>query len=140
VALCQGAAQHYVDGKRGIQDFDVYTFYSRHPARPWYAKRKKKMDFGDPRFGTSPDSPHFVGRRVDLLGRSLDVPLGTEPSVAIRSWLRAGRGNMSSAYLAEKSVVLLEPVRRCGEIIWPVTGVVQQAVQRDGPASGGSAR
>jgi hypothetical protein len=25
VALCQGAALHYIDGKNGVKDFDVYT-------------------------------------------------------------------------------------------------------------------
>lgn len=27
IALCQGAALHYVNGATGINDFDVYTFY-----------------------------------------------------------------------------------------------------------------
>ena len=27
VALCQGAALHYVDGRNGVKDFDVYMFY-----------------------------------------------------------------------------------------------------------------
>jgi hypothetical protein len=31
VALCQGAALHYVDGRSGVKDFDVYMFYAAHP-------------------------------------------------------------------------------------------------------------
>lgn len=31
IALCQGAALHYVDGKTGVKDFDVWTFYSAFP-------------------------------------------------------------------------------------------------------------
>lgn len=120
VALCQGAALHYLRSEVGVQDFDVYTFYARHPTRPWPAKRKKHADFGDPRFGTSLDKPHFVGRRVDLLGRSLDMPVGAEPAAVIRAWLRAGRGRDSAAYLAEKAVVLLAPAVRCGEVVWPL--------------------
>src|SRR5437016_3105752 len=50
VALCQGAASHYVDGKKGINDFDVYTFYQAHPKVRWYAKRIARYDFGDPKF------------------------------------------------------------------------------------------
>jgi hypothetical protein len=31
VALCQGAALRYVDGKNGIKDIDVWSFYDQHP-------------------------------------------------------------------------------------------------------------
>jgi hypothetical protein len=41
VSLCQGAAMHYIDGKTGINDFDVYTFFKKHPDKAWYAKRIK---------------------------------------------------------------------------------------------------
>jgi hypothetical protein len=30
-ALCQGAALHFVDGRNGVKDFDVYSFFARHP-------------------------------------------------------------------------------------------------------------
>jgi len=51
VALCQGAAAHYIDTTAGINDFDVYTFFAAHPKRGWYAKRIMSMDFGDAKFG-----------------------------------------------------------------------------------------
>lgn len=35
VALCQGAALHYVDGRNGVKDLDVYAFYARFPTCPW---------------------------------------------------------------------------------------------------------
>ena len=119
-ALCQGAALHMVDGTTGVNDFDVYSFYARHPDRAWYALRNKTADFGDPRFGQSADRPHFVGRRVDLMGRSLDVHVDVDPAVAIREWLRAGCLGSSARYLAKKAVVLLTPEERMGEVVWPV--------------------
>ena len=35
VLLCQGAALHFIDGKNGVKDFDVWTFYRAHPRRPY---------------------------------------------------------------------------------------------------------
>ena len=116
IALCQGAALHYVNGATGINDFDVYTFYKKHPARNWYAKRNKPYDFGDPKFGQSVDKPDYIGRRVDCLARGIDVKTGEDPAAAIRRYLKAGRTE-TARLLALKAVVLLEP--DCGEIIWP---------------------
>lgn len=118
-ALCQGAALHYLRGDIGIQDFDVYSFFASHPKRPWYAKRNKHVDFGSSKFGKSPSSPNFIGRRVDLLGRGIEFGVGDDPADAIRRWLLTGR-TRSSRYLAQKAVILLSPARRMGEVVWPL--------------------
>jgi hypothetical protein len=34
-ALCQGAALHYVDGRNGVKDFDVWSFYAQHDDWPF---------------------------------------------------------------------------------------------------------
>src|SRR5580704_10379926 len=87
-ALCQGAALHYLRPSVGINDFDVYTFYAAHPERAWYAKRLRSVDFGDPKFGRSEvANKSFIGRRVDLMARSLNVPIGADLGAAVRSWL-----------------------------------------------------
>ena len=39
VALCQGAALHYVNGSNGIKDLDVWTFYAERPALIQYPPR-----------------------------------------------------------------------------------------------------
>jgi hypothetical protein len=67
VALCQGGALHYLDGKNGIKDLDVWSFFKPNPKRQFPYRRRAQLDFGDPKFGTSEDAPHFVGRRVDQL-------------------------------------------------------------------------
>jgi hypothetical protein len=87
IALCQGAAQHYVDGTIGINDFDVYTFYRRSPRKKWYAKRIKSYDFGDDKFGRSVDEPDFVGRRVDCLSRAIDNTEADDPSASMEKYL-----------------------------------------------------
>ena len=119
VALCQGAALHFVDGENGVKDFDVWTFYAArpdHPAFPW--RRRASERFGDPRFGWSSDKPGFVDRYVDLLGRSIRVGAETDPTVILRGYLSEGRTGSARA-LARKAAVLLEPSERLGTVVWP---------------------
>lgn len=122
VALCQGAALHFVDGKNGVKDFDVWTFYAARPDRPTFPWRRRKVwDFGDPKFGRSPDRPGFVGRHVDLLARSIEAGTKTDPTSTLRGYLSEGR-TASARALSKKAVVLLEPSDRLGTVAWPHEG------------------
>jgi hypothetical protein len=116
IALCQGAALHYVDGNTGINDFDVYTFYRRYPNKDLYPKRIKFYDFGDAKFGQSQDKPDFVGRRVDCLVRSIETIENEDAEIAIQRYLINGK-TQTAQLLAAKAVILLEP--NCGKVIWP---------------------
>jgi hypothetical protein len=116
IALCQGAAKHYVDGKTGINDFDVYTFYKINPAKNWYAKRKKYYDLGNDKFGRSNDKPNFIGRRVDCLSRSIELRRNEDIVAALQRYLSEGK-TKTARLLAQKAVVLLEP--NIGQVIWP---------------------
>ena len=71
VALCQGAALHFLDGWIGIKDFDVWSFYAEHPEVMYPPRRRVARDFGDAKFGQSPDQPGFVGRRSTYSGAPL---------------------------------------------------------------------
>jgi len=89
-ALCQGAALHYVDASTGVKDFDVWSFYSERSDGPFPYRWRGTADYGRSKFGRYPgDPPWFTGRRVDLLGRSLAVPLTADPVAALRGYLRA---------------------------------------------------
>lgn len=106
---------HYVDGITGINDFDVWTFYKTNPQKPWCYRRNKHYDFGDPKFGQSVDRPDLIGRRVDCLGRDIEV-LDSEVAItALRRYLNEGK-TKSARLLAQKAVVLLEP--NIGTIAW----------------------
>ena len=59
-ALCQGGALHYVDGQTGVKDFDVWSFYDECAERPFPYRRRAVIDFGDPKFGVTDDSPGFI--------------------------------------------------------------------------------
>lgn len=121
-ALCQGAALHYVDHKNGVKDFDVWSFYAAYADGPFPARWRGTADFGRSKFGRFPGDPkRYQGRRVDLLGRSLPVPLEAEPGPVLRGYLSAAR-TVSARSLAAKAVVLIVPSNRAGEIIWPAIG------------------
>lgn len=118
-ALCQGAALHYVNQQNGVKDFDVWSFYAQLDDWPFPPRWRGTRDFGQSKFGRYPgDPPRYLGRRVDLLGRSLPVPPGTDPATAIRNYL-AGRRTTSAQQLAKKAAVLIYPFQRAGEVAWP---------------------
>jgi hypothetical protein len=119
VALCQGAALHRLNGRNGIKDFDVWSFYREHPRRPYPYRRNGTADFGDPKFGTSPGWKHFIGRRVDLLGRSLALNPKADIANELQRYLVKGETS-TARHLAEKAMILIEPASRLGEVIWPI--------------------
>jgi len=122
VALCQGAALHYIDGRNGIKDFDVWSFYRDAAARPFPRRRPGvSRDFGDPRFGTSPDAAHFRGRRVDIFVKSFEVPDDAPFDAAVRHYLRAGR-TLTARCLSQKPVVVVCPSEARGRVLWPLQG------------------
>jgi len=140
-ALVQGGAQHWVDGKHGVKDLDVYSFfalprgYARFPADI----RQVHADFGRSELGRAVYDPNwaksgkrlkdferwsqFEGRRVDLMLRGLAVGVSQDPVGAIQAWLRSGRSERDGSrwYLAQRPVILIEPSAHRGEVIWPVS-------------------
>jgi hypothetical protein len=115
-----GAALHYLDEKNGVKDFDVWSFYAARDDGPFPDRWRGTADYGPSKFGRYPDDPpSFTGRRVDLLGRSLDVPLDAEPATALRDYFSAAR-TRSAKELAAKAVVLINPGQPAGKVVWPV--------------------
>jgi hypothetical protein len=119
VALCQGAALHRLNGTNGVKDFDVWSFYVAHPEGPYPPRRNGTADFADPKFGTTPGFEDFVGRRVDLLGRSYTFKPSEDVAQALRGYLRKASTD-TARFLAEKAMILIEPEDRLGEVVWPV--------------------
>jgi hypothetical protein len=118
VALCQEATLHYLNGKNGVKDFDVWSFYTKNPVRMFPPRRVAKVAFGDPKFGVSPDAHHFLGRRVDLIGQSIPAADPTDPTVTPRLCLKTAA--TESAYLLAKiAIILIEPMELLGIVVWP---------------------
>jgi len=119
VALCQGAALHYLDGHNGVKDLDVWTFYVRHSEGEFPPRWRVMADFGPSPLGRHPDDDGgYEGRHVDLIGRSIDAAPGGDPVRAVRTYLRAGHTE-SARLLAGKAVVALDPPELRGTTVWP---------------------
>jgi hypothetical protein len=143
VALAQGAALHYLDGRTGVKDLDFWAFYAAIPGRRFPAdKRVRRADFGSSSLGRQTYDMHaarnehqralrrrwsaYTGRRVDFCVRALpvqpDAPIDSVIGV-LQEWL--ARGAQSTAarkpspwHLAKKAVVLLYPDSRRGYVVW----------------------
>jgi hypothetical protein len=118
ICLCQGAAQHYVHGDRGVQDFDLWGFFQEVSGRQFPPRRPATHDFGPSRFGRNPDDgPKYKGRRVDVMGRSISIPTSTPPIESVRRYFEAKRTD-SARLLAERPVIVVWPLEERGRIIW----------------------
>jgi hypothetical protein len=81
VALAQGAALHYLDGRNGVKDLDVWTFYAAISGKRFPADRRlTNVDFGPSSLGREPYDMHlrnrfsgYTGRKVDFCMRALPV-------------------------------------------------------------------
>jgi hypothetical protein len=79
----------------------------------------RSRDFGDDRFGQTVNRPRNVGRRVDLMARAIPVPRRAGLVTAIRQYLELGR-TRTARLLAQKAVIVLQPARLRGSVVWPV--------------------
>jgi hypothetical protein len=112
VALCQGAAMHYVDGRNGVKDFDVWSFFADDGFSPAYPPRRRGTGlYQGPRFSDST-------RRVDLLGHTLPKPVDADPVAAVTSYLRDPKTE-SAWQLSRKAVVVISPAHLSGKVLWP---------------------
>jgi hypothetical protein len=123
-ALCQAAAIHAARPQYGygVKDFDVWTFFEFVAAqgrpRGMFLKHAIRGAFGDSKFGNDPGSrcrSGPPGRRVDLFWRSI-AATGANPVQSVRNWL-AGTSD-SAYYLRQKAVVVIDPPKLRGRLIW----------------------
>ncbi len=118
VALCQGAACHFLDKTTGVKDMDVVTFFAADGVKDFPAIRLTHHDFGRSKFGRHPDDEGYTGRRVDVMGRSIEQAAGTSPVESVRQYLRRRPTNAASHW-AKRAVVIIDPIEDRGQVIWP---------------------
>ncbi|TFB10446.1 hypothetical protein E3V36_03675 [Candidatus Marinimicrobia bacterium MT.SAG.2] len=119
VVLCQGASLHYIDGRNGIKDFDVWTFYKKDPAVKQFPPRRLiSVDFGPSKFGKQGQDSRYLGRKVDLLGRSIEWEKGEKYDFSLKRYF-ISKSTKSAQLLAKKASIVIEPYQDIGKIIWP---------------------
>lgn len=154
-ALAQGAALHYLDGRTGVKDLDVWTFYAAIPGRRFPAdKLVRPVDFGPSSLGRGTydiNAAHserqrvvrrrfsaYTGRKVDLCKRALpvqaDAPITSVISV-LQEWLARGAKSAaahppSACHLAKKAVVLLYPDSHRGYVVWALGSASEEPGER----------
>jgi hypothetical protein len=116
-ALCQGAALHYLDHSSGVKDLDVWTFFAALPDLRLQRRRPKQVDFGPSELGRHPADHGYVGRRVDLLLKTIDRKRGQSGDDAVRAYLAAGK-TATACHLGQKAVLGLHPPEYFGFTIW----------------------
>ena len=102
ICLCQGSAQHFVDeGKgRGLNDFDIWLFFEKHNDIPDFPHRQVYNEFfPNDKFGHSADCINRCGRRIDIIGRSINL--------SIEDWIKNNK-NKSPQELRKAPVILLK--------------------------------
>ena len=117
ICLCQGAAEHFIRPENGIKDFDVWAFFEGHPEKPFPYRRRGEADFSCSRFGRHPNDFGFEGRRVDILGRSIQRLSHQTPVKAVQNWVH-NRNSKSSCHIAQNPVIVIHPEDCIGLEIW----------------------
>lgn len=115
LALAQGSALHYLDGANGIKDFDVWAYFEAGPAKPFPHRKRWCSDLGPTRFGRHPDDLGYSGRRLDLMGRSIEMVSDEDAEDAVRRWLASNA--RSAVALRQKPVFCLFPESSFGKRI-----------------------
>ena len=121
-ALCQGAALHYLDGSTGSKTSTCSPSTQRTTMESFHLGGGKQLTSVPRSSGVTRAIRHrSKGRRVDFLGRSLDVPPDAEPVSVLRGYLSAARTD-SARELAAKAVILISPEQVVGKVAWPHPG------------------
>ena len=109
IALCQGAASHYIDPSFGIKDFDIWHFYKEDRNIGFPYRAHKTMENG------------YKGRSVDFLKRAISTELvnscSHNPEKCIMEYLFEKNTNTKNLLL-KKAIVGLFPEEIFGKVMW----------------------
>jgi hypothetical protein len=120
IALTRGAAQHYLDRKTGIRDFNVCLFFKQAKEENTLYQRAKKKASGLDKFGPDPGGKTKT-RQVEV--RGWEIPTGvlrkgrSNPEKCLEFWFEKAEGEVVEE-IAKEAVVGLWPDNIIGKILW----------------------
>jgi len=117
LTLAQGGAQHFCDKTNGLKDIDIWAFYRGGLERPFPVRARWNVDMGPSKFGKHPDDVGYRGRRIDILGRSVEVKEGDQSNDAVARWLN-GSSN-SAIELRKRPLIFVYPDMLIGKQLIP---------------------
>ena len=119
LCLAQGGGLHYVDGVNGLKDIDIIAFFDRLPDGSSFPPVPIwKVDYGESKFGRDPsESLHFRGRRMDIMGRSIDHRDGEDKVAAVQRYVASGPGDAPGYWRQKPGVAIWREDLR-GQVIW----------------------
>lgn len=115
ICLCQGVAAHFVDGKTGINDVDVWFFFQEN-------EDVKIPNIKNMRYSKELKFERLGEKRIDFLKKAIrrnifEVSKSSEPTDVLNAFLRSAN-TASSRELAKKPVIGLYPTSIFASIIW----------------------
>lgn len=118
ICLCQGAAQHFVNGTTGIKDLDIWFFFKEDA-------NVKIPDIKNMRYSVDKLLKNLGVKRIDFLKKSIKASVLSnsktqQPQDLLRAYLQHAN-TTTSKELAKKPVVGLYPEKIFGVIIWQPT-------------------
>lgn len=112
MVLAQGGALHYLSRDNGLKDIDIWAFFISGPDKSFPWRARWTADIGITKFGRSPDDHAYIGRRIDIMGRSIEIIPEETVVDAVRRWLRGS--SASAQLLSTKPAYAIYPEELCG--------------------------
>jgi hypothetical protein len=119
--LAEDAGEHYANGT-GFRCISLWTFFAKaQGVRQYHPLRHKRIDFGSSKFGHSswvktPSDIGFIGRGINLFGRSIDRIPGETIEQALTHYVQTAKTD-GATRLRDKTMVILWPNDKFGETL-----------------------
>jgi len=87
--------------RHGLKFLDGWAFIRPHSGSPFPVRWRRTRDFGTSALGYNPDDADYAGRRIDVLGRAINIGDGETAVAALRRYL-AGKRPRTVPHLAKR--------------------------------------